>query len=236
MAAPVQVSTALPWYSYPFDNPQGQIEPFGGGPKPDSNVQVPQGYPISALLPGVITCINSHGGAVPPWGAAVTIKLDNPVNQLATHTAYLHLQPLPPTMFVGMRVQAGQVIGYSGGLKAQGEQKVPVGFALFSGDCYGYGSTWSQYLGSPQLNPYNLLQSAKAGNISSAVGGGQTSFNPLDPSTWLPAIFGDATLAWIQNPMRIIKMVVGLLLIGIALFLLVAPDIEKTVESVALMA
>jgi hypothetical protein len=170
---------AKPWYQYPFDDPAGEREPFGGYPKPDSNVQCPPGTPITALLPGTVSGINSPDGSVPAWGACVTIRLDTPVNTIATHTAYLHLMPLPGNIRIGLHVNAGQLIGWNGGPGAVGAQKVPVGFALYNGDIYGYGPTWSQNLGSPLLNPVGVLQAASSGHLniplSSNVGSGSSS-------------------------------------------------------------
>jgi len=174
------------WFSYPFDNPAGETEPFGGGAKPDSNVQCPDGTPITALLSGTISGLNGPSGEMPAWGAAVTIRLDKPINQIATHTAYLHLQPLSPALAIGQHVDAGALIGYSGGGSAAGAQKVPVGFALYNGDIYGFGPTWGQYLGNPLLNPYPVLRAAAGGNLGTGFSLSTTAQNlasGLSPST-----------------------------------------------------
>lgn len=49
----------------------------------------------------------------------------------------------------------------------------------------------------------------------------------------LKSILGSGTLAWIQNPMRVIKMLVGIMCIGLSVYLLVAPDAASTVSKVA---
>jgi hypothetical protein len=158
------VASGKQWFQWPFANDYAGPEPFFNGPKPDLNVQCPDGTPITVLFPGIISGINSPSGTVPSWGASLTIRLDTPINAIATHLAYLHLQPIPANLKVGQRVAPGDVIGYSGGATAQGAEKVPLGLALFNGDVYGYGPTWSQYLGDQRLNPYKMLSGiAKSG-------------------------------------------------------------------------
>lgn len=49
----------------------------------------------------------------------------------------------------------------------------------------------------------------------------------------LNSVLGKGTLAWIQNPMRVIKMLVGIMCIGLSVYLLVAPDAASTVSKVA---
>ena len=153
------------WYEYRFDDPAGESEPFGGGPKPDANIACPSGTPVTAILPGVISGINSPDGSIPAWGATITVKMDTPINAIATHYAFLHLRPIPANLHIGQRVKAGDLLGYSGPQGTQGSQQVLLGFALYNGDCYGYGPTYSQYLGSPSLNPTALLTAAQKGTL-----------------------------------------------------------------------
>ena len=164
MAAPT------PWYKYPYTNDYAVApDPYGSYPKPDINIQCPDGTPITNLLAGTVSGLNSADGSVPAWGACVTLRLDTPVNDVATHIAYLHLEPLPGFLSIGLHVPAGEVIGYSGGGSAQGLEKVPVGVALYNGDIYGYGPTWNLYVGSAWLNPVPVLTQADNS------GGGATS-------------------------------------------------------------
>jgi hypothetical protein len=160
------VDTSKAWYTFPRIDNYGGVEPFGGFAKPDSNIQLPAGYPVTALLSGTVSSIDPPGPNVPDWGAVITIRLDVPVNAIATHTAYLHLASIAPGITTGVHVQAGQLIGYNGGALAAGTQKVPLGFALYNGDHYGFGPTWSQYLGSSALNPVPLLNNFASGLLS----------------------------------------------------------------------
>ena len=159
-------TTYVPWWKYPRIDNYGGVEPFGGFAKPDSNIQIPADYPVTALLPGVVTALDSGNVA---WGAVVTIRLDTPINAIATHTAYLHLAST--TVSVGQHVNSGDLIGYNGYQNAAGTQKVPLGFALYNGDHYGFGASWGQYLGSAALNPVPLLDAAANGQLSGVISG-----------------------------------------------------------------
>jgi hypothetical protein len=180
------------WWNFPRVDNYGSPDPYGGFPKPDSNILVPDNYPILNLLPGTITGIGSPSGQTPAWGQVITLKLDKPLNGLATHEAYLHLAGLAPGLKIGMHVDSGSLIGYNGGNNAAGSQKVPLGFALTPVDYYGYGSQWVNTVGNPQLNPVSLLDAAKTGNLSSGTLSSVVTFNTgtptFDPSKILGSI------------------------------------------------
>ena len=156
---------AQPWYMYPRIDQYGGPEPYGNFPKPDSNILVPEGTPVTSPLSGVVSGINAPDGSMPGWGAVVTIKLSTPYNPVADHMAFLHLTSIAPGLHVGSPVSVGQQIGIagSGGATPPGTQPAALGFAFYHGDYYGYGPTWSQYVGSPQLNPVPFLDSLKGG-------------------------------------------------------------------------
>ena len=163
---------AAPWYTYPRIDGYGGSEPYGGL-KHDSNVQVPDGTPITALLAGTISGINNivstgpiPGTSYPSWGAQVTVLLKNPINAIATHVAYLHLTGIPTTLKIGQTIGAGTLLGYSGGALADGAEKAPVGVALYQGDSYGYGPTWNANALTPLLNPVPLLNMAQNGTLN----------------------------------------------------------------------
>lgn len=151
-------SGGAPWYMYPRVDNIGSPDPFGGFAKPDSNIQLPAGYPVTALLAGTVTSVDSSS----PWGCAVTVKLDSPINSLATHTAYLHMGGINVTQ--GQHVNVGDLVGTNGGSNACGTQKVPLGFALYSGDAYGYGNAWNTLMANVKgaLNPVPVLNTAVA--------------------------------------------------------------------------
>jgi hypothetical protein len=184
------------WYTFPRVDNMGSPDPYGGFPKPDSNIQIPAMYPVTALLSGTVTAIDTSNVS---WGGAITIALDNPLNSLATHTAYIHLGA--ETVAVGQHVYAGQLIGYNGDSAAQGTQKVPLGFALYNGDHYGFGTAW-QYETYANvtglLSPVSLLNSAKNGTLSTSLGnysGGAGASNaPLQPTKILPFVTTDAAI------------------------------------------
>lgn len=163
-------ASSVPWINAARVDNLGGVEPFGGFPKPDTNIQLPRSTPIQALLPGTVTALD--GGEV-DWGAVVTIRLDVPLNALATHTAYLHLRNA--SVKVNQHVTSGQIIGYNGYQDAAGAQKVPFGFALYNGDHYGMGPAWALMTSSNlqgQLNPVPYILQAQQGRLPIASGGG----------------------------------------------------------------
>jgi len=160
-----------PWYAYSrVDNYAVYPDPYGDFPKPDSNINAPAGTAITALASGVISGINApNGGAMPSFGQVVTIKLDNALNPIATHMAYLHLNGIASNVQIGQHVQAGDTIGYAG---ANAQGNAGTGFALYNGPYYGYGSSWSQYVGSSALNPVPFLNSLNASTGGSQLASG----------------------------------------------------------------
>jgi len=95
-----------PWYEYPRIDDYGSPDPDGPFPKPDSNILVPDGVPITALASGVVSGINAPDGSHPAFGQVVTVKLDTPLNPIADHMAYLHLNQISCSQ--GQRVTFGK--------------------------------------------------------------------------------------------------------------------------------
>lgn len=166
---PTSTPGVKPWWYFPRVDNMGAPDPYGGFPKPDSNIQIPAGYPVIALLPGTVTSV-VHGES---WGASVTLVLDRPLNDLATHTSYIHLRS-DIQVHVGQHVDAGQLIAYNGYSQAEGAQKVPLGFALYHGQAYGHdGWQYETYANvTGKLNPVPLLEAAKNGQVYT--GGGSS--------------------------------------------------------------
>lgn len=155
-----------PWWDFSRIDDFGTIDPQGNFWKPDSNIQIPGNYPIVAILPGTVTSVEqtAFGGQT-----AITIKLDSPINSLATHTFYEHMSG--SAVSVGQHVNQGDLIGYN-----NPSGSVPLGFGFYSGDVYGHGSDW-QILqndlapgGANLLNPVPFLNAMKAGSATPTVG------------------------------------------------------------------
>lgn len=181
MANSAMTLPAQGWWDAPIIDNWGQYpDPQGPFPKPDLNILTPANYPFVAILPGVVSGINfAPGSSVSPdnpsvspaFGAVITVKMDKPINQIATHYVYLHLQRIQPGITIGMHVQPGQVLGYGGGGQTLGSAPAAPGFALYAGDHYGFGPEWLNYVQrpnhtiDPRLDPRPLYNSLKTGNI-----------------------------------------------------------------------
>ena len=189
--------TGQPWYTFSWLENFGTIDPQGNYWKPDVNVQAPGGTPITALFPGTVTSVQQTS-----WGQnVVTVKLDNALNYLATHTAYQHMSSA--NVQVGQHVQTGSLIGYN---NAAGQ--VPVGFSFYSGDVYGSGSAWNTLQqdlapgGAGLLNPGKLLGVPEGGYLRSNLqglpdvggsGGGTGGTTGTTGSTNFSSMSGGAT-------------------------------------------
>ena len=175
---------AEPWYLFPVDNPGGGygqlLDPYCARCgccsylKPDTNIAIPQGTPITALRSGVVTDVTDHGGGA--GGLSVVIKDDNPINSVATHEAYNFLGS--SSVHIGQRIQAGEQIG-----KAGSPYGINFALALTPDNTWGGQSFDLNARGDPRLNPMQLLSPARAGQPlpqgAAASGGGGTDLSGL---------------------------------------------------------
>jgi hypothetical protein len=161
----------MAWYdgarvSVPYGNASYDV---GMGGSHDMDLALPVDTPITALRAGTIVDLSS-----PAWGRQVGVALAQPVNNVP-YMSYLHLDAINPALQMGQHVEAGDLIGWSGG-----ENSVPagasnptnthftnpltqssqsqIGLSLQYGPKYGSGAGWvSNPEGHPELNPSVLL-------------------------------------------------------------------------------
>ncbi len=96
---------------------------------------------------------------------------------------------------------------------------------------HGWGTIWgADPSPGPHVDPEPYLRALISGqNTTGTIPGaglGTTSGGGVDPLGAVNSFFGSlgGLLDWLKNPVRLIKMAVGIMLIGIALVLLVAPS------------
>ncbi len=161
---------AQPWYSYPQDSPGGGYgelkEPLDPRyKKPDTNINVPTGVPITALLPGTVTDVSDRrftGG-----GKSVTVLLKTKLNEVATHISYNYLGSA--SVAKGDHVQSGQTIGIAGS---------PYGifFAIALGSDDVWGSSGPRFAPNakvdPRFDPRPVLAAAIKGTLGTGVPAG----------------------------------------------------------------
>lgn len=224
------------WWLYPRIDNFGTIDPQGNYWKPDSNIQLPGGYPITALLPGTITSMQATSFGQ----ATMTIRLDTPLNSLATDTFYEHMEGFSTNASVGTHVNAGDLIGYN-----NPAGQTPLGFGLYPGDVYAEGPGWNMLQqdlapgGQGLLNPTALLNAASQGQLdqfslpNSYFGGMVVGAGGVNALSALSSISDPLTSMisslqplwdWLQDPARVFKLIGGLLLIGVSLYMLIQPD------------
>lgn len=135
----------------------GQItDPLGNYRKPDVNIAIPGGVPITAWDSGVITDVSDKGRN--SGGLSVTMSLDHPINSSARYTSFNYLGNA--VVSVGQRVQPGTVIGYAG-------SPYGISFALALGNAPSWGSGgFPQGSGNPAYDPHQILNLLRGGNFT----------------------------------------------------------------------
>lgn len=214
----------MAWYdapiTVPFGNPNYDVL-YGGAH--DMDVKAPPNEPITALLPGTVSSINTQV----PWGEQIGIQLDTPWKGIA-YMAYLHMAAVNPALRVGSRVRAGDIVGWAGGATSAAQyagtsnptghnfvndpsqsSQTQIGFALMRGPAYGIGAGWTQRP-DPALDPTGILQAARGGTLgipqTATEPAGAPGADVLSSIPNLPAIVGAAAL---------VPLVLGLVLAAI---------------------
>ena len=149
---------ATAWYNYPIDSPNGTYgkitDPLGNYGKPDVNVGVPAGVPITALANGTVTNITDFGRN--SGGLSITVALDKPINKLATHISYNYLGS--GTVRVGQHVVAGEQIAIAGSVYG-----IMMAVGLTPDAAWGGPSFSLNAAGNPQLDPHLILNAVRSG-------------------------------------------------------------------------
>jgi Peptidase family M23 len=140
----------MQWTDYPILSNYGYYpDPYGPYPKPDANIECPPGTSVTALGDGTVSGVQQPSYMNGEW--SVTVRLDTPINYLATHEAYNFLGSV--NVQTGDSVNTGEEIGKSGHLFAA--------FALTNDEIYGT-DTFLKYDGNPLLDPGLVLDNAKS--------------------------------------------------------------------------
>ncbi len=147
---------ADPWYSYPQDDPGGgygeRREPLDPRYlKPDTNIRVPAGTPITALKSGTVTDVNEKGKTA--GGLSVTVRLKDQINIVATHISYNYLGSAQVSP--GQPVQKGDTIGIAGS-----PHEIWFAIALTKDDVWGGPNFALNAQGDRRLDPRPVLKEA----------------------------------------------------------------------------
>jgi hypothetical protein len=149
------------WYDFAIVSHFGETDREGKYWQPDANLAVPFEYPVISIVSGVVTWKEYTD-----WGQWVlTIRLDVPLNRLATHMFFEHMSSI--YVGVGERVSKGTTLGLTGTAAVN----ILLGVGLYSGDKYGSGSAWTILQndlkpgGAHLLDPTPLIESVRNGTI-----------------------------------------------------------------------
>lgn len=150
------------WYDFDIVTQFGGLDREGNYYQPDANIAVPFEYPVVSIVSGVVTWKEYTS-----WGQWVlTIKLDKPINRLATHMFFEHMSSI--YVSIGERVGQGTTLGLTGTAAVN----ILLGVGLYSGDVYGSGEAWTILQndlrpgGAHLLDPTPLIESARNGNFN----------------------------------------------------------------------
>lgn len=166
------------WYMYGEGLTFGQGDAGIGG-EHGIDILDPPDTPITFLVGGTISDISNPVG----YGMRVTWKMDQSYRGIP-YAYQIHLDAVNPGLSVGKHVNAGDLMGWSGGenstAQLQGASN-PTGthtidsaymssgphteFGFSYGPVYGQGVGFSDIHAHPELNPMTFMDSVRAGNI-----------------------------------------------------------------------
>lgn len=171
---------SLPWHLFPINVTYGESGVDSGlGFPHDMDIAAPPNYPITALLSGTVCDLQT-----PSWGVQVGIQLDSPwlaSGEAIPYMAYLHLAASNVSM--GQHVNAGDVIGWTGGATSDAQYLgtvnptgknflnstdmsswVQAGIALMRGPVYGSGAGWDAK--DAALDPMPIVKQARSNYVA----------------------------------------------------------------------
>jgi hypothetical protein len=198
----------------PALHPDGSITPGEGG----VDVGVANGTPVLAIADGTIIA----SGYWNDLGHGVVTTRVNVPGSGPQDLYYQHIQ-IDPSIKTGQQVTRGQQIGVIGPYN-----EIEMGFNAQWGGVWGTG-----HPGPWVKDPRPWLNAILSGSGAAPAAGGATTpgtvaatgtGNPLDALKAIGTFFQKigAITAWINNPVRIVKLVNGVFFLGIAIFLLVS--------------
>lgn len=171
------------WYTYPPDSPGGgygeMVDPVCTNGscnylKPDTNMRIPSGVPITAWDSGVITDVSSRGSG--DGGLSVTMLLAHPINSKARYVSFNFLGSA--TVHIGQPVSPGTQIGIAG-------SPLGINFALgLSAGPSWPGPGFPQGRGDPAYDPRIVLKALNNGTLPSGSGGILGLSLPTGTSAW----------------------------------------------------
>ena len=172
-----QTGSGKAWYMYGFGNLFGQGDPGIGG-EHGIDIETPPDTPVTFLLGGIITDISR-----PDYGIRVTWKLDTPWRGIP-YAYQIHLDAVNPTLKVGMHINPGDLMGWSGGENSLAQLNGAnnptkthfvdsaymssgphTEFGFSYGPVYGQGAGFADIKAHPELNPLPFINEVRGGGI-----------------------------------------------------------------------
>lgn len=189
---------------------------YGQNQETGIDVYLPYHTPVYALASGPVLATGYYSG-----GGVVSTEIANDKSLYYQHLSDIAVSP-------SQQVQAGDLIGYSGGQIGYGDHPatgnssgphIEVGINA----PYGANSLWHPLGNSMDVTPFlNQFQQALALNDIGTrnTGTGIIIPNPLQ-AVGNSVNWWEALKDWVTNPMRIVKLTLGVVFVGMATFLAV---------------
>lgn len=209
------------WFSHITQRFKGG---YSGSGENGVDIGMPTGTPVYAVAGGPVVGNGYYAG-----GGVVSIK-----QQQGRVWYYQHLDLIEPSIASGQtkQVQPGQLIGWSGGQLSGGQHPSSRQFSSGPHIEVGVNAPWQGIWGpasdkSANVDPLPILHGTD-GSAPTGMPLAYTGGDVLNPSDWIAAIgawlkstFG-TLFTWGSDPLRILKLLGGLLLVGIASQIVIA--------------
>jgi murein DD-endopeptidase MepM/ murein hydrolase activator NlpD len=208
---------------------------FSGSGENGIDVSLPLDTPVYALEGGTV-----KGSGYYPGGGVVSIQ-----SAPGKTWYYQHLDQ--DSVGVGQSVQAGQLIGYSGGQNTGGNHPADPTYSSWPHIEVGINAPWAGIWGggngAANIDPVPAITAIEGSNASTS--GASTSIggivNPLDPSTWLSGIqsgfFNQLGITSLQDFFwRAGFILAGFMLMAIGYYAMIVPGEVRDVENIAIPA
>lgn len=220
---------------------------------------MPTGTPVTAVWSGVVTKRYYDAGG----GQVIIKIDDTSKSRGTEYYNFRHLDEISTGIQIGTRVKPGDIIGQSGGQNSGGNHPAATNYSsgphLGVGVSHGNWIPYTLETLTPDLDPQFMINYAKGvGQQESCNCKSPDVVVTIDGEKYCKHDNGDGTASyksckvvvnpdyigdffkniqeaskWIANPIRIIKLLLGIMLIGGAIFLMISPQSQmaRTVRS-----
>lgn len=240
----------MAWYDYPFiDNYREQYD-FAGYPVNGLDIPMPMGTPVTAVWNGIVTKRYYDAGG----GQVIIKVDNTAQSKGVEYYNFRHLDQINSNIQEGTRVKQGDILGQSGGQNSGGNHPAAPNYSsgphLGIGLSHSNFIPYTLDMLTPELYPKFMIDYAK--NVTDLVctcPAGYMAMCGGDPVKYSCGCFNPSTkehkdcnegkvetgvgttvdkitstLEWLNDPIRVVKILMGIMLIAGAIYLLIVPS------------